>query len=75
MPSTLNDLLDQALEEPDFDKQNDLYAAANEILVAEAGAVPILFQPIAHAWHKSVAGYQMPQTLGMTMFGVHPSGE
>ncbi len=75
VPSTLNDLLDQALEEPDFDKQNDLYAAANEILVTEAGAVPILFQPIAHAWHKSVAGYQMPQTLGMTMFGVHPSGE
>lgn len=74
VPSTLNDLLDQALEEPDFDKQNDLYAAANEILVTEAGAVPILFQPIAHAWHKSVAGYQMPQTLGMTMFGVHPSG-
>ena len=74
VPSTLNDLLDQALEEPDFDKQNDLYAAANEILVTEAGAVPILFQPIAHAWHKSVAGYQMPQTLGMTLFGVHPSG-
>lgn len=73
VPSTLNDLLDQALEEPDFDKQNDLYAAANEILVTEAGAVPILFQPIAHAWHKSVAGYQMPKTLGMTLFGVHPA--
>ena len=75
VPSTLNDLLDQALEESDFDKQNDLYAEANEILITEAGAVPILFQPIAHAWHKSVAGYQMPQTLGMTLFGVHPSGE
>ncbi len=75
VPSTLNDLLDQALAEPDFDKQNDLYAQANELLVTEAGAVPILFQPIAHAWHKSVAGYQMPQTLGMTLFGVHPSGE
>ena len=75
VPSKLNALLDEALEEPDFDKQNDLYAEANEILVTEAGAVPILFQPIAHAWHKSVAGYQMPQTLGMTLFGVHPSGE
>lgn len=75
VPSRLNELLDQALEEPDFDKQNDLYTEANEILVTEAGAVPILFQPIAHAWHKSVAGYQMPQTLGMTLYGVHPSGE
>ena len=74
VPSKLNELLDQALEEPDFAKQNELYARANEILVTEAGAVPILFQPIAHAWHKSVAGYQMPQTLGMTLFGVHPSG-
>lgn len=75
VPSRLNELLDQALEEPDFDKQNDLYAEANEILLTEAGAVPILFQPIAHAWNKSVAGYQMPQTLGMTLYGVHPSGK
>lgn len=75
VPSKLNELLDAALEEPDFDKQNELYAQANEILVTEAGAVPILFQPIAHAWNKQVAGYQMPQTLGMTLYGVHPSGE
>ena len=74
VPSKLNELLDQALGEPDFDKQNELYAQANEILVTEAGSVPILFQPLVHAWHKSVAGYQMPQTLGMTLFGVHPSG-
>ena len=72
--SKLNLLLDAALEEPDFDKQNQLYAQANEILLTEAGSVPILFQPIVHAWHKSVAGYQMPRTLGMTLFGVHPSG-
>ena len=75
VPSKLDEYLNAALEEPDFDKQNELYAQANEILVTEAGAVPILFQPIAHAWNKSVAGYQMPQTLGMTLFGVHPSGE
>ena len=74
VPSKLDEYLNAALEEPDFDKQNELYAQANEILVTEAGAVPILFQPIAHAWNKSVAGYQMPQTLGMTLFGVHPSG-
>ena len=70
----LTDFLDQALAEPDFAKQNELYSAANEILLTDAGSVPILFQPLAHAWHKSVAGYQMPQTLGMTLFGVHPSG-
>ena len=75
VPAKLDEFLNAALEEPDFDKQNELYAQANEILVTEAGAVPILFQPIAHAWNKSVAGYQMPQTLGMTLFGVHPSGE
>ena len=75
VPSTLNILLDAALEEPAFDKQNQLYAQANELLVTEAGSVPILFQPLAHAWHKSVAGYQMPQTIGMTLFGVHPSGK
>ena len=75
VPSKLDEFLDAALEEPDFDKQNELYAQANEVLVTEAGAVPILFQPIAHAWNKSVAGYQMPQTLGMTLFGVHPSGK
>ena len=70
----LTEFLDLALAESDFDKQNEHYAAANEILLEEAGSVPILFQPISHAWHKSVAGYQMPQTLGMTLFGVHPSG-
>ena len=75
VPSKLDEFLNAALEEPDFDKQNELYAQANEVLVTEAGAVPILFQPIAHAWNKSVAGYQMPQTLGMTLFGVHPSGK
>ena len=74
VPSKLDEFLDAALEEPDFDKQNELYAQANELLVTEAGAVPILFQPIAHAWNKSVTGYQMPQTLGMTLFGVRPSG-
>ena len=74
VPSEFDEYLNAALEEPDFDKQNELYAQANELLVTEAGAVPILFQPIAHAWNKSVAGYQMPQTLGMTLFGVHPSG-
>jgi peptide/nickel transport system substrate-binding protein len=70
----LTEFLDMALAESDFDKQNEHYAAANEILLEEAGSAPILFQPISHAWHKSVAGYQMPQTLGMTLFGVHPSG-
>ena len=70
----LTEHLDMALAESDFAKQNEHYAAANEILVTEAGSAPILFQPISHAWHKSVAGYQMPQTLGMTLFGVHPSG-
>ena len=68
-------LLDQALEEPDFDKQNLLYAEANEIIVTEAATTPLLFQPLAHAWNKSVAGYQMPLTLGMTLFGVEPSGQ
>lgn len=73
VPSKLDLLLDAALDEPDFDRQNELYAQANEILVTEAGCVPILFQPIAHAWNKRIANYQMPQTLGMTLFGVHPS--
>ena len=75
VPSKLNELLDAALAEPDFDKQNQLYAQATEIIVTEAGSVPILFLPIAHAWNKSIGGYQMPQTLGMTLFGVRPSGK
>ena len=66
-------LLDQALEEPDFSRQNELYAEANEIIVTEAACVPLLFQPLAHGWNTQVAGYQMPLTLGMTLFGVHPA--
>ena len=70
----LTEHLDRALAAPDVTGQAEAYAAANEVLLEDAGSLPILFQPIAHAWHKSVAGYQMPQTLGMTLFGVHPSG-
>jgi peptide/nickel transport system substrate-binding protein len=70
----LTEHLDEALAAPDVAGQAEAYAAANEVLLEDAGSLPILFQPIAHAWHKSVAGYQMPQTLGMTLFGVHPSG-
>ena len=70
----LTEHLDRALAAPTFEEQNREYAAANDILLEEAGSLPILFQPLAHAWNKSVAGYQMPQTLGMTLFGVTPSG-
>lgn len=70
----LTEHLDNALAASDFDEQNRQYAMANEILLEEAGSAPILFQPLAHGWNKSVAGYQMPQTLGVTLFGVTPSG-
>jgi len=69
----LQEVLDQALGEQDDGTKKGLYAEAQQIIVEEAATCPILFQPVAHAWRKEVAGYEMPFTIGTHLFTVRPA--